>query len=152
MNVADFNWFDWVLVAIVIFSMVMAFRRGFVRALFGMLGFIGGFLLAAQYYTVVGDWFNGSRLVVAPSTARVIGFLLIVRGGRGGVATIGAADTEGAEGDRADLSRSRPRDGVWVCPGLPDRYRPADDFDDVQAAVADGNHIGFESLFICCRA
>ena len=78
MNVADFNWFDWVLVAIVIFSMVMAFRRGFVRALFGMLGFIGGFLAASQYYTEVGDWFNGSKLVMAPSTARVIGFLLIV--------------------------------------------------------------------------
>ena len=78
MDLTTFNWFDWVLVAMVLFSMVMAFRRGFIRALFGMLGFIGGFLLAAQYYTVVGDWFNGSRLVIAPSTARVIGFLLIV--------------------------------------------------------------------------
>jgi membrane protein required for colicin V production len=78
MSVADFNWFDWILVAIVLFSMVMAFRRGFVRALFGMLGFIGGFVLATWNYATFGDWINDSRLVVAPSTARIIAFLLIV--------------------------------------------------------------------------
>ena len=78
MSVADFNWFDWLLILIVAFSMVMAFRRGFVRALFGVLGFIGGFALAALNYDVVGDWINTSRLTIAPSTARIIGFLLIV--------------------------------------------------------------------------
>jgi membrane protein required for colicin V production len=78
MGLTDFNWFDWVLIAIVITSMVMAFRRGLVRAIFGMLGFVCGFLLAANNYIEMGDWINTSRLVIAPSTARVIGFLLIV--------------------------------------------------------------------------
>jgi membrane protein required for colicin V production len=78
MRVTDFNWFDWFLIVIVAFSMVMAFRRGFVRALFGMLGFIGGFALATMYYSEVGDWINTTRLTIAPATARVIGFILIV--------------------------------------------------------------------------
>ncbi len=78
MRVIDFNWFDWLLIVIVVFSMVMAFRRGFVRALFGMLGFIGGFALATLYYSEVGDWINNSRLTIAPTTARIIAFLLIV--------------------------------------------------------------------------
>ena len=78
MDLTTFNWFDWVLIVVVLVSMVLAFRRGLVRAIFGMLGFVGGFLLAAQWYETVGDWFNGSRLVIAPSTGRIIGFLLIV--------------------------------------------------------------------------
>lgn len=78
MSLADFNWFDWALLLVVMLSMLFAFRRGLVRAIFGMLGFVGGFLLAAQTYSQVGEWFNGSRLVIAPTTARVIGFLLVV--------------------------------------------------------------------------
>jgi membrane protein required for colicin V production len=78
MRVTDFNWFDWLLIAIVVYSMVLAFRRGLVRAILGLLGFIGGFLLATQYYVVVGEWINTSRLTFTPSTARIIAFLLIV--------------------------------------------------------------------------
>ena len=47
MRLADFNWFDWVLVAVTIFSMAMAFRRGLVRAICGLFGFVAGFLAAA---------------------------------------------------------------------------------------------------------
>jgi membrane protein required for colicin V production len=78
MSLTDFNWFDWILILVVIVSMVLAFRRGLVRALFGMLGFIGGFLIAALSYDKVGDWFNGSKLILAPTTGRIVGFLLIV--------------------------------------------------------------------------
>jgi membrane protein required for colicin V production len=78
MSVADFNVFDWFLVLIVLFSMVMAFRRGLVRAIFGLLGFIGGFLLAAWNYGTVGDLIYASRLHVSTPMARIIAFILIV--------------------------------------------------------------------------
>ena len=77
MKLAGLNWFDWFLIAVVAFSMVMAFRRGLVRATFGLLGFVAGFLIAAWQYPRVGDWFNTTRLIVAPSTARIVAFLLI---------------------------------------------------------------------------
>jgi len=78
MRVAYFNYFDWFLVLIVGFSMVMAFRRGLVRAIFGFLGLIAGFQMAAWNYRLVGDWIDLSRIKVSLSTARVIAFLLIV--------------------------------------------------------------------------
>jgi len=43
MRMADWNGFDWLLVSIVAFSMFMAFWRGLVRAIFGLVGFVGGF-------------------------------------------------------------------------------------------------------------
>jgi len=78
MRIADFNYFDWFLVLIVAFSMVMAFRRGLVRAIFGLLGIIAGCQLAAWNYRMVGDWIDASRIRVSLSTERVIAFLLIV--------------------------------------------------------------------------
>jgi membrane protein required for colicin V production len=78
MRIADFNYFDWFLVLIVAISMVSAFRRGLVRAIFGLLGIIAGFQLAAWNYRMVGDWIDASRIRVSLSTARVIAFLVIV--------------------------------------------------------------------------
>jgi membrane protein required for colicin V production len=78
MKLSDFNWFDWFLILIVLFSMAMAYRRGLVRAIFGLLGFIGGFLLASWNYELVGDWVLLSRFRMPLTTARIIGFLLIV--------------------------------------------------------------------------
>jgi membrane protein required for colicin V production len=78
MKLIDFNAFDWFLVLIMVSSVVMAFRRGLVRAIFGLLGFIGGFLLATWNYVMVGDWIGASRLQVSVPTARILGFLLIV--------------------------------------------------------------------------
>lgn len=78
MSVVDFNPFDWFLVLLVLFSSIMAFRRGLVRAIFGLLGFIGGFLLAAWNYDIVGDWIYASRLHVNTAMARIIAFILIV--------------------------------------------------------------------------
>ena len=78
MRVAYFNYFDWFLVVIAALSVVMAFQRGLVRAIFGLLGVVAGFQLAAWNYRMVGDWIDASRLRVSLSTARVIAFLAIV--------------------------------------------------------------------------
>ncbi len=78
MSLSTFNYFDWFLIAIVIFSTAMAFRRGLVRAIFGLLGLIGGFQLAAWNYAMVGDWIGASRLKLSVPTERILGFVLIV--------------------------------------------------------------------------
>jgi len=78
MRMADWNGFDWLLVSIVAFSMFMAFWRGLVRAIFGLVGFIGGFQLATWNYTKVGDWIVDSRLMAMPQAARILAFLVIV--------------------------------------------------------------------------
>ena len=78
MRIEYFNYFDWFLVLIVAFSMLMAFRRGLVRAIFGLLGVVAGFQMAAWNYRMVGDWIDLSRIKVSLSTARVIAFLIIV--------------------------------------------------------------------------
>ena len=78
MRVAYFNYFDWLLVLLVAFSMVMAFRRGLVRAIFGFMGIVGGFQLATWYYRDLADLIDMSRLHITLSTARVIAFITIV--------------------------------------------------------------------------
>src|SRR5260370_31996897 len=78
MKLSDFNFFDWFLIAIVLFSMLMAFRNGLVRAIFGLVGLIGGFQLAAWNYAMVGDWIGESRIKMSVTTERILGFVVIV--------------------------------------------------------------------------
>ena len=78
MTPAQFNYFDWTLVAIVIISMVLAFRRGLVRAIFALLGFIAGFQMATWFYMNVGEWVLACRIRMSVQTARMIAFVLIV--------------------------------------------------------------------------
>jgi membrane protein required for colicin V production len=78
MKAAQFNYFDWALVTIVGISMVMAFHRGLVRAIFALFGFIGGFQMATWFYTDVGEWVLACRIRMSVQTARIVAFLLIV--------------------------------------------------------------------------
>lgn len=78
MRILDWNAFDWILIAIMAFSGFIAFRRGLMRAIFGMIGFIGGFLLAAWNYTRLGDWMNDYHIISSLPVARTAAFLLIV--------------------------------------------------------------------------
>ena len=78
MRFADFNYFDWALIAIVAISMLLAFRRGLVRAIFALLGFIAGFQMAAWFYTDVGEWVLACRIKMSVQTARIVAFVVIV--------------------------------------------------------------------------
>jgi membrane protein required for colicin V production len=75
--IADWNGFDWVLTSIIFISMALAFRRGLVRAIFGLLGFIGGFQLASWTYIPVADQINRSHAIQSQAGARIVAFLLI---------------------------------------------------------------------------
>jgi membrane protein required for colicin V production len=79
MRVADWNAFDWLMVTVTVFSMLVAFRRGLLRAMLGLLGFVAGFQIASWYYVTVGDWvITGTKLTRSQPVAHVIAFLLIV--------------------------------------------------------------------------
>jgi membrane protein required for colicin V production len=78
MRFADFNYFDWILIAVVMMSMVLAFRRGLIRAIFALLGFIAGFQMAAWFYTDVGEWLLASRISMSVQTARIVAFVIVV--------------------------------------------------------------------------
>jgi membrane protein required for colicin V production len=98
MRLADLNYFDWVLIAIVFISMALAFRRGLVRAIFALLGFVGGFQTAAWTYRYVGEWLLACRIPMSVPTARILAFLLVV--------VIVAAVVDGAGGLLQKLLRT----------------------------------------------
>ena len=68
--------FDWVLVAIVAYSTVLAFVRGIVRELFALGGLVGGVLLAAWNYQRVAAALG--RWIPTPELADTVAFVLIL--------------------------------------------------------------------------
>jgi len=71
------NPFDWLLIAILVYSTVVAFLRGFFREVFSLVGLVAGILLASWNYPIVAErlvvW-----LVIPFATAEIAAFLLIV--------------------------------------------------------------------------
>lgn len=74
-QLAAFNAFDWLLVLILAWSVVLAFVRGIIRELFGLAGTILGLLLAAWNYSAFAAWL--SRWITSALAAEIAAFLLI---------------------------------------------------------------------------
>lgn len=77
-TIAAWNWFDWMLVGILIYSTVAAFLRGFFREVFSLVGIVAGILLASwNYRPVAAELVHlvGGRMSLA--FADVISFLAI---------------------------------------------------------------------------
>jgi membrane protein required for colicin V production len=72
------NLFDWILIALLAYSTIMAFLRGIILELFSLGGLIAGILLASWNYKHIADLL--SRLITTPATARIVAFLLIAVG------------------------------------------------------------------------
>jgi membrane protein required for colicin V production len=72
------NLFDWFLIAVLAYSIIVAFIRGIILELFSLGGLIAGILLASWNYTHVAELL--SRLITTPATAQIVAFLLIVIG------------------------------------------------------------------------
>jgi membrane protein required for colicin V production len=70
--------FDWFLVAMVVVSGLMAFRRGLVRMLFSLAGLIAGILLASWNYLRVGIWLQ--RWIASATAAQIVAFVAILLG------------------------------------------------------------------------
>jgi membrane protein required for colicin V production len=76
-NAMNWNALDWILVLVLVISTARAWMRGLVQALFGLLGFVGGFQLATWNYAFVGDWIYQRGYVRLLPTARIVAFLTI---------------------------------------------------------------------------
>lgn len=70
------NWLDYVLIAILLFSAVQSFRRGFSREIIGLAATFFAFMLAMWFYglagSVVSPWVSSAR------TANMIGFFMVI--------------------------------------------------------------------------
>jgi membrane protein required for colicin V production len=73
-DLSTLNPFDWFLIAVVVYSTVIAFIRGFFREIFSLAGLVAGILLASWNYELVAD-----RLLrwIPWATAQIAAFLLI---------------------------------------------------------------------------
>jgi membrane protein required for colicin V production len=74
----NLNYFDWLLIAILACSTVMAFIRGLLIELFGLGGLIAGVLLASWNYPALATVLE--HLITESAIANVVAFLLIAVG------------------------------------------------------------------------
>jgi membrane protein required for colicin V production len=72
------NLFDWLLVAILVWSTALAFVRGIILELFSLGGLIAGILIASWNYDHVAVLL--ARFITSPSTARIVAFLFLAIG------------------------------------------------------------------------
>jgi membrane protein required for colicin V production len=72
------NLFDWFLITMLAYSIVMAFMRGIILELFSLGGLVIGILLASWNYNYVAAFLD--RLISTPATAQIIAFFLILIG------------------------------------------------------------------------
>jgi membrane protein required for colicin V production len=71
-----FNAFDWFLFVILALSTLLAFMRGFIRAFFGLIGFIVGIVVASWNFPLVASHFTG--FVTSVATAEILAFVFIL--------------------------------------------------------------------------
>jgi membrane protein required for colicin V production len=69
------NFFDCFLIAVLAYSVIMAFLRGIILELFTLGGLIAGILIASWNYNHVAVYLE--RLITAPGVAQIIAFFLI---------------------------------------------------------------------------
>ncbi len=75
-GVASLNPLDWLLAAILLYSIVRAILRGFILEAFALGGAVFGFLFACWFYEGLADRLSG--LIAKPQLAQLVAFLLIV--------------------------------------------------------------------------
>jgi Uncharacterized membrane protein, required for colicin V production len=74
----NLNYFDWLLIAILTCSTIMAFLRGLLIELFGLGGLIAGILLASWNYPALAAVLE--HVITETAIANIVAFLLIAVG------------------------------------------------------------------------
>ena len=72
------NWLDWALAGVVLFSTAAALAKGFVRELISLAALVAGLVVAALYYERAAVWFQD--LTISRQAAEGIGFLVLFLG------------------------------------------------------------------------
>ncbi len=72
------NWFDLVLILVIISSTIAGLRTGFARVVVGLVAVVGGFLAAVWMYRLAA--FQITRWVSSVAAANILGFLAIFAG------------------------------------------------------------------------
>ena len=75
---ATWNWLDWTLAAVVLVSVVSAFRKGFVRELISLAALVVGLVVATLKYDRASAWFED--LTRSHQAAQGLGFLALFLG------------------------------------------------------------------------
>jgi membrane protein required for colicin V production len=72
------NWFDFMLILIVVASVANGFAKGFIRIGIGFIATIFAFLLASWFYGTAGSWL--SPAIHSPVIANIAGFGMVFAG------------------------------------------------------------------------
>jgi membrane protein required for colicin V production len=78
MNATSLTVFDWLLIALLIYSTVRAFLRGILLEAFSIVGLIAGILLASWNYDALAGQLV--RWITPRTTSQIVAFLLIAIG------------------------------------------------------------------------
>ena len=73
---STFDSFDWFLIVVLVLSTIMAFLRGFIRALFSFCGFIFGIILASWNYLAGAERLH--RWITSFQVAEIVAYLAIL--------------------------------------------------------------------------
>jgi membrane protein required for colicin V production len=69
------NWLDWLLALIVVFSVLSGASEGFVRGLVGLASLVVGLIVAAEGYHALGAWLGS--FISSSDVAHAVAFLLL---------------------------------------------------------------------------
>jgi len=73
--------FDAIVISIILILAVKGFFNGFIKEIAGLIGVIGGLLLASTYYHVVGEYINHNLFTIKnPSAIDLVGFVSVFIG------------------------------------------------------------------------
>src|SRR5579864_4025352 len=75
MNIFKFSLLDWIVLAILVYSVAVSWYKGFVREVLGLVTIVTGVILASWFYRAVGGLFK--NVVTRENLALFLGFSVI---------------------------------------------------------------------------
>lgn len=72
------NYFDIIIIAIIIILAFKGLFTGFIRELFSIIGIVGGVIVASRFHTGFGEWINSFLKLKSQTILDLIGFMIIL--------------------------------------------------------------------------
>jgi membrane protein required for colicin V production len=74
---ADWNALDWALLVIMVGSTAIGWWRGVIRTVLGVVGLLGGFVLAMGNYLPFGVWMHEKHWINSQTAASIVAFIAL---------------------------------------------------------------------------